>query len=318
MNKFSFIAAALLIGCSGSASNSPESQPTSQTTEPVPVEVNQAEPKVEPASSASSAPTVTARIASANERLGSSEAGKVVLQSIQAHGGLEKWFSAPVGFRFDYDSLVGGPKIDTFQVIDTQSSRARHVLVKDDQHAFDGTGAEFGWTGTQAWSTKLPETFQGNPRFWSLTPYYFVGMPFVLADPGVKLTQEADAELDGVNCSVVRVTFDAGVGDAPDDYYVVYFDKETHVLKGLRYIVTYRGFFKDGGHSPEKLMKYTDHKTFGGLVIATRYPTYKWDPAIAKVGDKVTDIALSGFTFVSDSASNFFDAPEGAQIQTEL
>ena len=130
--------------------------------------------------------------------------------------------------------------------------------------------------GRQAWIVPSAEAFPSTARFWALTPYFFLGMPFVAADPGTHYERLADAELDGVMHRLVKLTYEDGTGDAPDDYYVLYLHPDTHRLTALRYVVSYPGFFAPGAHSPEKLMRFTEPTTAAGLLLATRLDTYAW------------------------------------------
>ena len=286
---------------------------------PVVEKKTQVEPETQPTSepmSGAESGTSSNRIDDSEKRLDATPGGKVILAAIKKAGGLEQWFASPLHFRFNYAPLKGRPPVDTKQVIDTRSAKARH-LVAGSAEDFGKGGIEFGWTGTEAWSKGLPEDSKTNPRFWSLTPYYFVGVPFVLADPGVILTLEGEATLDGNLCDVVRVTFEANTGDAPDDYYVVYVNKATQAVAGLRYVVSYKGFFPDGGQTPEKLMVYGTPVQADGLTFATTYNTFKWDAEKKVKGDLVTKIVASEFKFVP-AVDGFFDTPEGAKTKTGL
>ncbi|MEM6931171.1 MAG: hypothetical protein AAF602_29845, partial [Myxococcota bacterium] len=122
---------------------------------------------------------VEARVTAAEARLAETEAGRLVREAIDAAGGLRAWYGAsPLAFRFDYQPLNGKTARDTRQVVDLWRSHAVHTWMGDER-------VSFGWDGVVAWR-KGPEGVELpiNPRFWSLTPYYFVGMPFVLADEG--------------------------------------------------------------------------------------------------------------------------------------
>lgn len=251
---------------------------------------------------------VTERVAESKERLQASEAGKLVWSSIEAHGGLQRWFeNGPLHFRFNYQPLGDGTARDTYQTIDTWSSRARHQLA-------DNQDVEFGWDGQQAWKKPADAELSVNPRFWALTPHYFVGMPFVLGDPGVNLEMVGEKELQGESYNVVKATFDDGTGDAPDDYYVLYLHPDTNKLRALRYVVSYPGFFPEGGHTPEKIMLYEGEQTVEGITFAKNFPTHKWDTEAEKPLDKVTAIEMSDVEYRPDTPKAYFDVPEEAKV----
>jgi hypothetical protein len=62
-------------------------------------------------------------------------------------------------------------------LVDTWSSRAVHTLAAD-------SSVSFGWTGSEAWVRPAGAEVPTTPRFWALTPYGYVSIPFVFADPG--------------------------------------------------------------------------------------------------------------------------------------
>ncbi|QDG53170.1 hypothetical protein FIV42_21210 [Persicimonas caeni] len=295
------VAAFALAACQ----STPEAQPQQD-----PVEEEAAEEVAEEFDDQNATPPenwVTERVAESKERLQATEAGTLVWKSIEAHGGLQRWFeNGPLHFRFDYRPLGEGKPRDTYQTVDTWSSRARHQMADD-------RDVEFGWDGEQAWQKPADADIALNPRFWALTPYYFVAMPFVLGDPGVNLELVGDEELQGQTYEVVKATFSAGTGDAPDDYYVLYFHPDTHKLRALRYVVSYPGFFPEGGHTPEKLMIYEGEQTVDGITFAKNFPTHKWDTEAAKPLDKVTAIEMSDVEFRPGTPQAYFEMPEGAK-----
>jgi hypothetical protein len=241
----------------------------------------------------------------ATERLAASEAGRVVLTAIDAHGGLANWYAAgPLAFQFRYEG-TGRPAVDTDQTIDTWRSRAVHRVTGSTNDA------QFGWDGRRAWTLSVGDDMPTNPRFWSLTPYYFVAMPFVLADPGVELELLEPEVLQGSSHDVVRVTFAEGTGDAPDDFYLLYFDQNTHLVGGLRYVVSYPGFFPDGGHSPEKIMEYSAPTTVDGITFATDYRSWMWVDGTR--ADESAHAVMSNIRFLP-WATGQFDPPEDATI----
>ncbi len=249
---------------------------------------------------------VEARVAAAKTRLESTDGGKLVWQAIEAHGGLTKWFSnGPVSFRFAYVPVDGTPR-DTYQVIDQWASRAVHEVA-------DNRELQFGWDGEKAWHSEVEGDFPMRaPRFWALTPYYFMGVPFVFGDPGTQFELLKPMPFEGVTYDRVKVTFSDGTGDAPDDYYIVFINQRDKTVGGVTYIVSYPGFFKDGGHSDPKFMSYDDAQTVGGLTFPKTFRTFKLD------GDKptelVTNTTLSEVSFKPELEAEFFAIPDGAVV----
>ena len=249
------------------------------------------------------------RVSQAQQRLNDSEAGKLVWQAIEAHGGLRRWFSnGPLAFQFNYQPLDGGTPRNTYEVADYWSARTRHQMMD--------TTVEYGWTGQGAWIAPADSKIAYNARFWSLTPYYFVGIPFVLADDGAFYEYLGEESYQENDFDAVKITFGENVGDAPDDYYVVYVDKETKQVGVTRYIVSYPGYFPDGGHLPEKFMDWTGHQTLDGITIAKGFDTYWWKDQ--QPAEHITDIEVTRAEFKPEVADNYFQAPNNASMITDL
>lgn len=244
---------------------------------------------------------IDARVQDAQKRLSQSPAGELLWASIEAHGGLERWFNnGHLAFRFTYHPIGKDPN-DTRQIVDIWSSRARHDVVDK--------GVTYGWDGSQAWILPPDGNAGTNVRFWSLTPFYFVGVPFVLADQGVVLEQMGEVEFEGVNYQTVKASFEPGTGDAPDDFYVVYIHPETRRVGGVRYVVSYPGFFPDGGHTPEKWMSYDGAQTVDGIVFPESFRTFAWDGKAH--GELATNTTMTEVSWVREAS---FEVPAGAKI----
>lgn len=257
---------------------------------------------------------VEARVEDAHDRLARTEGGRLIRKAIDAHGGLKAWLSAgTVQFRFDY-APVGKPerRMHTHQRVDLWSARAVHV------EQGEWADARFGWNGSEAWITPGPDAFPTPARFWALTPYYFLGIPWVLADPGARFERLPDAELEGRSHRLVKITYESGTGDSPDDYYIVYLDPESHRVAGLRYIVAYPGFFPEGGHSPEKLMIYRSFATHQGLSVVSRIETHAWDASTQKMGEVTVHVDIDQVRFAQPIPAQAFEPPPEAKVSREI
>ncbi len=251
---------------------------------------------------------IAGRVKKAKNRLGQTEAGKVVWNAMEAHGGLDTWYNnGALAFRFNYQPLDGSTQRDSYQTVDTWSNRAKHTSTSD-------STAHFGWNGKTSWvQAKDSTAFAYDTKFWALTPIYFLGQPFILDGQGVNLELLPQKVYKEKNNDVVKVTFDSGTGDAPDDYYILYFNADSHQLSVIRYIVSYPGYFKKGEHLPEKFMDVDEFKTVDGIIFPTLFKTH-WLIENDMPGEYITKIEVGDIGFVQNLDSNFFEAPEGAKI----
>lgn len=251
---------------------------------------------------------VDARVKKNKEKLNSTEAGEIVWNAMEAHGGLAKWYAnGPLSFRFNYQPLNGKTARDSYQTVDTWSNRAKHTSVID-------STAHFGWTGDKAWVMAKDSTaFAYDTKFWALTPLYFLGQPFVLSGEGVNLELLPEKVYKDKKQDVVKVTFDSGTGDAPDDYYILYFGQDSHKLAAIRYIVSYPEYFKDGGHAPEKFMEVIGENIVDGIVLPTNYKTH-WLTKDEQPGEHITTIEVSDVSFKPELPKDYFDMPMNAKV----
>ena len=140
-----------------------------------------------------------------------------------------------------------------------------------------------------------------------------MGHPFVLDGEGVHLELLPEVVYKNKVNDVVKVTFAAGTGDAPDDYYILQFDKETHLLTATRYIVSYPEYFKNGGHNPEKFMEVGELLNVSGVLLPKELKTH-WTTNEGKQGEYITQIDITDMQFVKDIKDDFFAVPENATI----
>jgi hypothetical protein len=286
-------------------------KPAATATKPAATATKPAATATKPAATALARPPsswVAARVAKAKARLAQSPGGRLIWQSIERHGGLTRWFeNGPLQFRFRYAPKKPGSKVrDSTQLVDTWRARARHTLTA-------AAKVRFGWDGQTAWVAPRSAKKPLNVRFWSLTPFYFVGIPFVLADPGTRFTLLPETRLGGRRHQLVKVGYGSSVGDSPGDYYIVYIDAETQRVGGVRYIVSYPGFFPKGGHSPEKLLVYEGSRAISGITLPQRFYTLTWDPKTKRTGKRVVEVTFSDVRFVPDVPAASFAIPADAR-----
>ena len=196
---------------------------------------------------------------------------EVVARMIEAHGGLEKWRAAPT---VSYEATLlftGFPSPLISRGIVQQRTRRAYL-------DFPEMGARLSWDGKQAWS----ENWQGPfpPRFYALHSYYLMNLPWLATDPGVNLSEPGTGRLwdDPIEYITVKLTFEPGVGDTPDDYYILYIHPSSYRLKAAELTVTYAAVLPpDADTSPPFVFVYEGFTIVDGLTVPTSASVYQKD-----------------------------------------
>lgn len=219
------------------------------------------------------------------------EARQLVMDSIQAHGGAEKWYgNGQLQFRWTYHMTDKGADAvtDTIETVDPSTMDVVHEVV--------GSDIRFGMSGGESWIRPKETVFTPPPRFWALTPFYFIGMPFVFNDPNANFEKLAEPmAFEGKDYAQVKVTYSKEAGDSPDDYYVLLIDPETKLTKGAYYIVTSKLVAPDGP-GPPKFISLDGLKDVDGVLLASGHRTFKMDDG--KIGDQMRFTEVSGVKFL--------------------
>jgi hypothetical protein len=198
----------------------------------------------------------------------SEAAQEIISTMISAHGGMEKWRSAPT-VSFEDEFLQAGTQQPTISKVTVEQGRRRAYL------DFPESKSRITWDGKEAWSENWKAPIP--PRFLALLNYYFLNLAWLAMDSGVNLGEPDTGKLwdDPTAYTTVKMTFDAGVGDTPDDYYILYIDPKSNRLKACEYIATYASIQPPGTkESPAHVLVYEAFSTIDGLVVPTRYSIY--------------------------------------------
>jgi hypothetical protein len=136
----------------------------------------------------------------------------------------------------------------------------------------------------------------------------------VLADPGLNYEVLPDDTLNGTRYDLVKVSYDAGVGDSPGDTYTLYIHPETGIVDAIRYTVTY-GEGQDPaeiGPQSETLFYYEDYVTVDGLTVATHFRGYQFEDG--QRGEFKNEAWADSISFRRPFDPSKLEAPEGARI----
>lgn len=228
-----------------------------------------------------------------------SEYPELLQKALEAHGGLDKWNSY-VTLQYDKVSIDGSVEN---QLINLNN---RKVLINRDS-------VKIGFNGKEVWVSPNLEAYgQGSARFYHNLHFYFFGIPFLLADPGINYEELGNVSIDSVDYKALKITYNEGVGDSDEDVYIAHFDPDTHQLKLLLYTVTY---FGEDGSPRYNALKYDQWQDVDGLLLPKQYIGYVYENG--SLGKKRYSATFNNVSLSIESPSDStFQMPDNAEIDS--
>ncbi len=234
----------------------------------------------------------TSRAATTSRPTSPPEAAGLAQQVAAAHGGLGiAKGNLQARIRIEQGGKV---TLEGTMTMEPASARARIDLKDGGTLVFDGTDA---WVSPP--ELKLPQA-----RFHLRTWPYFLCAPWKLGDPGVTMTPGPKRKLKGVECDTCKLTFAAGVGDTPDDWYVAYVDPQSHQLKALAYIVTY-GSSAEKANTEPHVAVYEQLTDVDGFKVPSKLTFWNWNEEEGLVGESLGNASFESLQLVAADPEAF-------------
>jgi hypothetical protein len=199
--------------------------------------------------------------------------------------------------QFDIKLSFGGKeRLNGTMTLQTNSSKGKLSLN-------DSTTILF--VNDKVYSSPNSENLKGK-RFDAYTWSYFFLFPYKLSDGGTQWSEYEKKELNGKVYDVEKLTFTAGTGDAPDDWYIVYANKENHLIDVAAYIVT-AGKSQEKAEEDPHAIQYENYEAIDDVPIATKWKFWAWrtNKGLTK---QLGDADLTNMAFVN-VAEDFFTPP---------
>ncbi len=228
------------------------------------------------------------------------ELPKILMKAMEAHGGFERWQDMKTMIY-----TVERAEKPEQHLIDLDS---RKVLLSHDDY-------RLGFDGQEVWVSPNKAAFgRGSARFYHNLRFYFVSMPFIVADPGINYEVLPAKTIQGKTYDALRITYNDGVGDAPEDEYILHFDPETGKMEWLLYTVTYYT-----GEAADKYnaLHYSEWEDVNGLIMPKIMAGYIYENG--EIGEQRYERLVSDFQLLeSKKDPSIFVMPEEAEIDSLL
>jgi hypothetical protein len=214
----------------------------------------------------------------------------------EAHGGIDNW-NTMKSLEFTIKKPDGYEKTTT-------DLKHRNSLIEMPNHLI-------GFNGETVWlKNKDTVQYKGNPRFYYNLMFYFYAMPFILADDGINYDDAKPLVFEGKEYPGIKISYQSGVGESPEDEYILYYDSETHIMTWLGYTVTY---FSKEKSAEFHFIKYSNWQTIEGLQLPETLTWYNYEnnlPTIKRNDLQFTNIKLSK----ERPDRDIFEVPKGVEI----
>jgi hypothetical protein len=214
----------------------------------------------------------------------------------KAHGGIDVWNSM--------QSLVFTMLKPDGEEITTTDLKNRKSLIEMPKHTI-------GFDGKSVWlHSKDTTAYKGNAKFYYNLMFYFYAMPFILADDGIVYEDAKPLHFEGKSYPGIKISYEAGVGESPEDEYILYYDAETNKMAWLAYTVTY--FTKEKGKEFH-FIKYSNWQTVEGLLLPQTLTWYDYENNVPTT--KRNDLQFMNVKLSSEKPNqNIFEIPDEAKV----
>ncbi|NHN26391.1 heat-shock protein Hsp90 [Flavobacterium jejuense] len=139
-------------------------------------------------------------------------------------------------------------------------------------------------------------------RFDIFTWPYFATIPYKLNDEGTVWSDFQNKTFYGENLATGKLSFEANIGDAPDDWYVIYKDPKNYLV-GAAYIVSF-GKGKKAAEKEPHAVKYTNFSEVNEIPFAKNWTYHMWTTEKG-FGDQIGEATLTNITFSKQNDSLF-------------
>jgi hypothetical protein len=202
-----------------------------------------------------------------------------ITKVFDAHGGIDNWNKMQT-LSFTMEKPNG-------KEVTTTNLKTRAELI-------DTPAYTMGYDGNNLWVSEKDENeYKGNAKFYKGLMMYFYAMPFIVGDDGIIYEEAEPLVFEGKTYPGILISYEAGIGESPDDQYIVYYDADSGQMEWLAYTVT---FGKDGKSKNFKFIRYDNWQTINGLVLPKSISWYKYEanvPTELRNTVEFTDVVLS-------------------------
>lgn len=169
--------------------------------------------------------------------------------------------------QFNIDLVFGGKtRLKGVITTETNSSAALITLDNGNKILVDGKDVVTNY------AIKQPKKVRFDAYTWT----YFFLFPYKLSDEGSQWSEQSVLKMNSELYNSQKLTFKPNVGDAPDDWYIVYSNQNTNLIDYAAYIVTANKTTEQAEKDPHAI-QYSNYKLVNNIPIAHKWTFWQWN-----------------------------------------
>lgn len=221
-----------------------------------------------------------------------------ITKIFNAHGSIDKWNKLGA-LVFEIKKPDGNEKTTT-------ALKSRKSLIETKDYTL-------GHNGKYPWLDERKEkALSSPPKFYYNLMFYFYAMPFVLGDDGITYENVEPLAFEGKTYPGIKIAYESGVGESPEDEYIIYYDQDTNKMAWLGYTVTY---FSKEKSKQFNFIRYTDWQTVNGFILPKTLEWYKADGF--KIGEKRNAMNFVNISVLKTAPEDSFFEKTGNAVIVE-
>ena len=202
------------------------------------------------------------------------------------------------GIKYDISITFGGNLILDALITTSIDSRYSKIELKNGESIYINDDKVYVSPGLKD---------ENSVRFSAYTWNYFFLFPYKLNDEGTKWSEYTPSKVEA-SFNAKKLSFESGIGDAPEDWYIVYSNKSTNIIEHVAYIVTY-GKTKEAAEADPHAIQYSGYKSINGVPFAHNWTFLEWNPK-ESLTNVIGHAELNTIKFVDD-LGELLTIPEG-------
>lgn len=219
-----------------------------------------------------------------------------VSKVFKTHGGIQTWK--------DFEGLY-------YEIEKPDGNDIYNVSLKDRKSLISMKHHQLGFDGENVWLRNLDTIkYKGNAKFYYNLMFYFYAMPFVLGDDGINYKDVEPLQYEGTSYPGVLISYNSGVGESPEDEYILYYHPETNEMSWLAYTVT---FFSKEKSKKFNLIRYNDWEEVEGVKLPAKIQWHHYNEG--RIGDVRNEVNFLKSKLSKEKISeDMFKVPDTTMI----